>query len=60
MAGFAKQVAKGHSFVVVKQSKPLFKIIPLESQAEENWEEVVNFTKIKKGGVKLDELLSRL
>ncbi len=25
---------------------------------DENWEEVVDFTKIKKGGVKIDEILS--
>lgn len=59
MAGYAQKVQKGQSFIVVKQSKPLFKITPLEQEAEE-WEEVIDFTKIKKGGVKLEELLSRL
>jgi len=56
---FAQKIKKGQSFIVVKQSKPLFKITPLEQGAEE-WEEVVDFTKIKKGGVKLEELLGRL
>lgn len=56
---YAKAVAKGESFIVVRQSKPLFKISPVTNE-EENWEEVIDFTKIKKGGVKLDELLARL
>ncbi|MBU1036800.1 type II toxin-antitoxin system prevent-host-death family antitoxin [Patescibacteria group bacterium] len=59
MPAYAKKVEKGQSFVVVKQSKPLFKITPLEQESEE-WEEVIDFTKIKRGGVKLDQLLSRL
>lgn len=58
VAEYAKQISKGKSFVVVKQSKPLFKITPVTE--EESWEEAIDFTKIKKGGVKLEELLARL
>jgi len=57
MQGYARKVKTGQSFVVFKKSKPLFKISPIE---EEYWEEVVNFTKIKKGGVDIKELLQRL
>ncbi len=57
MSKYAEKVAYGDSFIVFKQSKPLFKISPLN---DEQWEEVVDFTKIKKGGVKIDEILSRL
>lgn len=53
------QVERGCSFVVVKKSKPVFKLSPL-IEDETMWETVVDFTKIKKGGVKLAELLSRL
>ena len=56
---YAKAVAKGESFIVVRQSKPLFKISPVANE-EEAWEEVMDFTKIKKGGIKLGELLARL
>ena len=56
---YAAQVAKGKSFVVVRQSKPLFKITPLDED-DGNWEEAVDFTKIKKGGIKLQDLLARL
>lgn len=53
---FAGLVAAGHSFVVLKRSRPLFKITPME----EEWEEVVDFTKIKKGGVSIKDILKRL
>ena len=52
-------VEKGDSFIVVKKSKPVFKISPLEDDAE-LWEPVIDFTKIKKGGVAIADLLSRL
>jgi len=35
----------------------LFKISPID---EEYWEEVIDFTKVKKGGIDLKELLKRL
>ena len=53
---YAVLVKKGKSIIVVRRSKPLFKITPLE----EEWEQVVDFTKVRKGGVAIKELLSRL
>lgn len=50
---YANRVKEGKEFIVFKRSQPLFKIAPLE---EERWEEVVDFTKIKKSGVDIDEL----
>jgi len=57
MQEYAQKVKKGHSFMVFKKSKPLFKISPID---EEYWEEVIDFTKIKKGGINLKELLKHL
>ena len=51
-------VQKGESFIVVRKSKPLFQITPLDDEGI--WEKVVDFTKIKKGGVTIDELLKVL
>ena len=51
------KVAKSDEVVVFKHSKPLFRIAPL---TEDPWEEVIDFTKIKKGGVDIDDLLARL
>jgi len=52
-----KEINKGKSFTIFKRSKPLFKISPLE---EDSWEEVVDFTKIRKGGVDIDDILKRI
>ena len=57
MQEYAQKVQNGDSFIVFKRSKPLFKIAPIEAGV---WEEVIDFTKIKKGGVNLKELLQRL
>ena len=58
MEKYTTLVKAGKSFVVLKQSKPIFRIIPIDE--DNNWEEVVNFTKIKKGGVDIDALLAAL
>lgn len=58
MDKYATEVKSGKSFVVLKQSKPIFKLTPVNE--ENDWEEVVNFAKIKKGGVNIDELLAIL
>lgn len=57
MVDYINRIAKGESFIVFKQTKPLFKISPIQ---DEEWEEVIDFTKIKKGGVDIKEILSRL
>ena len=53
---YAARVQKGESLIIMRRSKPLFRITPVEDE----WETVVDFTKIRKGGVPLEELLSRL
>ncbi|MCK5027399.1 MAG: type II toxin-antitoxin system prevent-host-death family antitoxin [Candidatus Pacebacteria bacterium] len=59
---YIAQVGKGKSFTVFRRSKPVFKITPVIPE-EDMWETVIDFTKIKKGGVLLTEVrqaLSRL
>jgi antitoxin (DNA-binding transcriptional repressor) of toxin-antitoxin stability system len=58
MDKYASEVKAGKSFIVLKQSKPIFKLSPVDEDGR--WEEAVNFTKIKKGGVDIDELLKAL
>lgn len=53
---YATIVKRGETLIIVKRSKPVFRLVPLE----EEWEEVINFTKIHRGGVSAKELLSRL
>jgi prevent-host-death family protein len=54
---YVDAVKKGQSFIVMRRSKPIFKITPVENEA---WEEVVDFTAIKKGGVDIEDILKRI
>lgn len=56
---YVSQIEKGKSFIVVRKSRPLFRIVPPDED-QELWETVVDFTKIKKGGISIRELLSQL
>lgn len=56
---YASAVRRGESFTVVRKAKPLFRIVPPDED-QELWETVVDFTKIKKGGVPIRGILSRL
>lgn len=58
MASYAGQVRNGKTFIVVKRSKPLFKISSVEDEGV--WEAVADFTKIRKGGMELKKILARL
>ncbi|MES2087794.1 MAG: type II toxin-antitoxin system prevent-host-death family antitoxin [Patescibacteria group bacterium] len=55
---YIKKVDKGESFTVVRRSSPVFKVSPVDD--ENLWEEVIDFTKLKKGGVEIGEMISRL
>ena len=55
---YISQVNKGRSFVVVRKSKPIFKIVPPET--EEQWEAVADFTTINKRGVPAKKILEEL
>jgi len=56
---YIKKVNKGDSFIVVRRSKPVFKISPVNDESED-WETVVDFTNLKKGGVLLDDVKKAL
>ena len=58
MATYADRVEKGDSFVVMKRSKPLFRISPVDE--EEDWETVIDFTKYRKGGMPAKEVIKAL
>ena len=55
---YISQVDKGKAFIVVRRSKPVFRISSPEE--EDRWETVIDFTKIRKGGVSVEELLAKL
>lgn len=46
--------AKGHSFIVVKRSRPVFRIEPVEEQ----WETIADFSDV--GGVSINKFIKAL
>lgn len=58
MEKYAAEVQSGKKLIVVKRSKGLFRIVPLE----EEWETVIDFTKIPgyEKGIDAEELLATL
>ena len=54
---YASRIDKGDSFIVMKRSKPLFKICPVD---EDGWETVIDFTQFRKGGMPVDEVIKAL
>jgi prevent-host-death family protein len=56
---YITEVEKGKSFTVVRKSKPVFKLTPIDEE-ESGWETVIDFTKYRKGGMPIEEVLRRL
>ena len=55
---YITQINKGKSFVVVRRSKPVFKMVPVDEWGDEGvWRTLIDFTKIRKGGISAVELL---
>ena len=58
---YINAVKRGRSFTIVRRSKPVFKITPVDEWGDEGvWETVVDFTEIQEGGVPAELVLSRL
>ncbi len=55
---YITEVRKGKSFTVVRRSKPIFKIVPAES--DEQWETIADFTTINRNGVPARDILEAL
>ena len=54
---YASRIDKGDSFIVMRRSKPLFKICPVD---EDGWETVIDFTQFRKGGMPVNEVIRAL
>ncbi len=55
---FERRVKRGETFVVTRRSKPLFRIVSPDDEG--GWETVVDFTKFRKGGMPVEEVIARL
>ena len=59
MEAYLVQIQKGNRFLVIKRSKPIFNLVPVDDN-EMDWETVADFTRIKKGGINIEDILKRL
>jgi prevent-host-death family protein len=58
---YINAIAEGKSFTVVRRSKPIFNIMPVDEWGDAgNWKTMIDFTKFKKNGVKAEEILASL
>ena len=58
---YISAVEKGRSFTVVRRSKPIFNITPVDEWGDEGvWETVVDFRDKKGRGIRAEDLLKML
>lgn len=61
MNDYISQVEKGESFLIMRKSKPAFKITPVDEWGDEgHWKTLIDFTKIRKNGVPIGEVITAL
>ncbi|MCR4333402.1 MAG: type II toxin-antitoxin system prevent-host-death family antitoxin [Patescibacteria group bacterium] len=61
MGTYIKHAEAGKSFTVVRRSRPIFRLVPVDEWGDEGkWETVVDFTKIRPSGVPAEEVLTAL
>lgn len=57
---YLEQLNKVGTLTVIRRSEPIFNISAISDTADESWEAVIDFTKLKKGGIAIKEILTRL
>ena len=59
---YIKLIQKGHSFVVVKKSNPVFKLEPIDVWGDDGvWENVADFSSfMPEGGIPISNLIKKL
>ncbi|MCR4334622.1 MAG: type II toxin-antitoxin system Phd/YefM family antitoxin [Patescibacteria group bacterium] len=58
---YITEVGKGKSFTIVRKSKPVFKMMPVDEWGDEGiWETIADFTDNPRGGIPPNELLLAL
>lgn len=61
MAQFADDVEGGESYIIVRRSKESFKIVPVDTETDETWETVVDFTDNGKSkGASVEDVIAAL
>lgn len=55
---YISNIEKGASFTVLRRSKPIFKLAPVDD--EDMWESIADFTKIHREGVSALDIIKAL
>ena len=55
---YIEAINKGHSFTVVKRSKPIFQINPIADEGQ--WTTIIDFTELADGGIHANDILKAL
>jgi len=59
MGTYIKHAEQGKSFTVVRRSRPIFKLVPVDEWGDEgNWETLIDFR--KEGGMPIEKFYSAL
>jgi prevent-host-death family protein len=53
---YIKRVQKGESLTIMRRNEPIFRMTPADAADDAGWETVVDFTKIRAGGVPLTDV----
>ena len=58
---YISKIEKGYSFVVVRKSKPVFRLSPVDVWDDEGeWESILDFREINKNGVEIGKVIKAL
>lgn len=61
MGAYIKHAEAGKSFTVVRRSRPIFRLVPVDEWGDDGtWDTVLDFRKICPGGVPIDEVIASL
>lgn len=61
MGAYIKHAEQGKSFTVVRRSRPIFRLVPVDVWGDEgSWETAVDFRKINPRGVPIDDVIASL
>ena len=61
VGSYISEVEAGKSFTVVKRSRAIFKITPIHKDADsDRRESISDLTQLKRGGIDIDDLLTRI
>lgn len=60
MEVYIKRVERGESLTIMRRSNPIFRISPIDTEDESEWETIIDFTEIHPQGISAREILKRL